>query len=107
MKRWSVRVTSTRPVGSIEAGTGTTRPAGTVGGVVAGGRVGGVMVVGAVVVDPACESPPDPLLHAPQTATIPNASSAQRVRNGFGDRETIKPLNLPPRGALIVRLLRQ
>jgi len=67
----------------------------------------GLVIAGAVVVDPACEAPPDPLLHAAPSATIPNAITAHRIRSCFVDRENIKPLNLPPRGAPIVRLLRQ
>jgi hypothetical protein len=97
-------------VGSIDAGTRTTPPEGTVGRVtVEGVGVGEGIVVGTgavVVVDPACESPLDPLLQAPPIANKTIAGSVHRTRRVFVDREAIKPLNLPPRRVLIVMLLR-
>jgi hypothetical protein len=91
------------------AGTSTTGLDGSVGGVTVGRvTVRGVVVNGSVggtvVVDAACGPPPDPL-HAPP-ATTANANSRRTARGGFVDRAIMKPLNLPPRGTPIVRLLR-
>ena len=94
-------VTSARPVGSIVAGTCTTGPDGTVGG---GGVIGGRAVVLGTVV--ACDPPSDPPLHAPHTVSTVNANTAHQVLAGVVVSEVIKMLNLPPRGAPIVRLLR-
>jgi hypothetical protein len=105
-KRCSDLVTSTRPVGSIDGGTRTTPPGGTVRGVVSGVLGGRLVVAGALVVDPACELPLDPPLHAVEIATTPNASSTYRVRRSFVDRGAMKRFNLPPRGVPIVMLLR-
>jgi hypothetical protein len=70
------------------------------GGVIAGGLVFGVVVV------VACEPPSDPPLQAPQTASSVSADTALHVLAGLLDRDVMEPLNLPPRGEPIVRLLR-
>ena len=75
-------------MGSIDPGTSATRPFGTVGGVTVGGvEVGGPIVGGVVVVDVGDDLPPDPLLQAPQTATITaaNAQKGLQARSGRVD----------------------
>jgi hypothetical protein len=67
---------------------------------VIGGRA---VVLGTVV---ACDPPSDPPLHAPHTVSTVSANTALQALAGFVGSEVIKMLNLPPRGAPIVRLLR-
>jgi hypothetical protein len=78
----------------------------TVGGRVADGGVAGGLDVFGVVVVAALEPPSDPPLQAPHTASIVSADTALHVLADWLDREVMGLLNLPPRGAPIVRLLR-